>query len=49
MKSPPLRSGEEGGRRGEDHAEVLSGAAEGDIVVLYPGDSLAAGARAVAR
>jgi HlyD family secretion protein len=33
------------GRRGEREAEVLSGLAEGDRVVVHPGDRLEGGVR----
>lgn len=37
------------GRRNEDFAEVLSGLAEGDVVIIYPGDRLADGVRVTRR
>jgi HlyD family secretion protein len=37
------------GQRGERDAEVLAGGSAGDVAVLYPGDSLAAGMRAIAK
>ena len=37
------------GARGAHDAEVLAGVAAGEMVVLYPGDSLAPGRRAVSK
>lgn len=37
------------GRRNEDFAEVLGGLAEGEVVVVYPGDRVADGVRVTRR